>query len=59
MPENQETNSLGSTLEEIAKGDFRKRIKYDEATGDFIIVDADTPLEDGQDVTPFAGEGYA
>ena len=50
---------MGNTLEEIAKGDVRKRIKYDEATGDFIIEDADTPLEEGQDATSFAAEGYA
>ena len=59
MPENQGSNSLGNTLEEIAKGDVRRRIKYDEATGDFIIEDADTPLEEGQDATSFAAEGYA
>lgn len=59
MTENQESNSLGNTLEHIAQGDIRKRIKYDEATGDFIIEDADIPLEDGQDATSFAREGYA
>ncbi len=59
MPENQESNSLGNALEQIAQGDVRKRIKYDEATGDFIVEDADTPLEDGQDATSFAGEGFA
>lgn len=59
MPENQESNSLGGTLERILHGDFRRRIKYDENTGEFVLEDADTPLENGQDATPFAGEGFA
>lgn len=59
MAENQDSNSLGNALEQIAKGNVRKRIKYDEATGDFIVEDADTSLEDGQDATSFAREGFA
>ncbi len=60
MAENQELNSLGNALEKIARGeDIRKRIKYDEVTGDFILEDVDSPLEDGQSVDEFAREGYA
>lgn len=59
MAESQDSNSLGNALERIAQGDVRKRIKYDEATGDFVVEDADSPLEDGQDATSFAGEGFA
>lgn len=60
MPENQENNSLEEALKSIRHGDIRRRIRYDEATGDFVVEDADAPLEEGsQDATTFAGEGYA
>lgn len=60
MPENQENYALDEVLKSIRRGDIRRRIRYDEATGDFVVEDADTPLEEGsQDATIFAGEGYA
>lgn len=60
MPENQENNSLDETLKRISRGDIRRRIRYDEATGDFVVEDAEAPLEEGsQDATSFAEEGYA
>lgn len=55
-----DNNSIGEVLKKIRGGDMRRRIKYDEETGDFIIEDAEEPLEDGeQDATAFAGEGFA
>ena len=60
MNENENNYSLGETLKKIRRGDIRRQIRYDEETGDFIIEDADTPLEEGsQDATRFAEEGYA
>ncbi len=60
MNENENNNSLGEVLKRIRKGDVRRQIRYDEETGDFIIEDADAPIEEGsQDATSFAEEGYA
>ena len=60
MNDNQNNNSLGDVLKTIRGGDIRRQIRYDEETGDFVIEDADAPLEEGsQDATPFAKEGYA
>ena len=60
MSANQNNNSLGEALKKIRHGDIRRQIRYDEETGDFVIENADTPLEDGeQDATHFAGEGFA
>lgn len=60
MNENQNNNSLGDVLKKIRGGDIRRQIRYDEETGDFVIEDAGTPLEEGeQDATRFAAEGYA
>lgn len=53
-------NSLGEVLKRIRRGDIRRQIRYDEETGDFVIEDADAPIEEGsQDATSFAGDGYA
>lgn len=60
MVENRSADSLGEALKKISRGDVRRQIRYDEETGDFVIVDADTPIEEGsQDATSFAAEGYA
>lgn len=60
MNEKQNSNSLGEVLKRIRRGDIRRQIRYDEETGDFVIEDAEAPLEEGtQDATSFAGEGYA
>ena len=60
MSDNQNNNSLGEVLKKIRGGDIRRQIIYDEETGDFIIKDADSQLEEGsQDATRFAEEGYA
>lgn len=60
MNDNQNNNSLGEVLKKIRGGDIRRQIIYDEETGDFIIKDADSQLEEGsQDATRFAEEGYA
>lgn len=51
---------IGEALQGISRGDMRRQIRYNEETGDFEIVDSDTPLEEGiQNVTDFASEGFA
>ncbi len=57
-------NTIGQVLKDMnnntRNNDMRRQIVYDEATGDFIIKDASTPLEEGtQDATSFAREGFA
>jgi hypothetical protein len=60
MNNHQNNNSLGEVLKKIRGGDVRRQIRYDEETGDFVIEDAEAPLEEGsQDATRFAEEGYA
>lgn len=52
--------TIGEILKRIRRGDVRRRIRYDEESGDFVIADEETPLNNGeQDATPFAGEGFA
>lgn len=61
--ENTNNNSIGEALKEINHdrgGSIRRRIRYDEETGDFVITEDDAPLtESQQDATPFAEEGFA
>ena len=60
MSANQNNNSIGEALKKIRHGDIRRQIRYDEETGDFVIENADTPIQDGeQNATNFAEEGYA
>lgn len=54
---NESEISLGSALTAIRNGDIRRRIVMDPETGDFKVVESDTP--DSQDVTNFAEEGFA
>lgn len=55
-----ENNSIGQVLKDIRRGDVRRQIRYDEETGDFVIENAETPIQEGtQDATAFAGEGFA
>ena len=57
---NADNNSIGQVLQNIQRGDMRRQIRYDEETGDFVIENADNPLEEGsQDATSFAREGFA
>ena len=57
---NADNNSIGQVLQNIQRGDMRRQIRYDEETGDFVIENADKPLEEGsQDATSFAREGFA
>lgn len=59
MSENQ-NNSIGEVLKRIRGGDIRRKLVYDEETGEFVIKDSDEQLEDGmQNATDFAGEGFA
>ena len=59
MNENQ-NNSTGEVLKKIRGGDIRRKLVYNEETGEFVIKNEDEQLEDGmQDVTNFAGEGFA
>ncbi|MBQ7609454.1 MAG: hypothetical protein IJU76_16035 [Desulfovibrionaceae bacterium] len=59
MNEKSDT-TIGDVLRDIQGGDVRRQIRYDEETGDFVIENADTPLNDGvQDATSFAQEGFA
>ena len=58
--DNNANNALGQVLKGIQRGDMRRQIRYDEATGDFVIENSDAPLEEGsQDATSFAREGFA
>lgn len=65
MNENNSNASIGEVLKEINHdrnrgGNIRRRIRYNEETGDFVITEADAPLNDGeQDATGFAEEGFA
>ena len=58
-------NSIGEVLKEINHDrnrgrDTRRRIVFDEETGEFIIPEDDAPLREGQqEATPFAEEGFA
>ena len=58
--EETNNNSIGETLKRIRRGDVRKKLKYNEETGDFEIAENDSPDEEGtQDATSFAEEGFA
>ena len=63
MNENGNSSSIiGDSLKNISHGDLRRRIMM-TPEGDFIIVEAEdngeTEDETLQDVSPFAGEGFA
>lgn len=62
---NEDTN-IGQVLKEInhdnssREGNVRRRIRYNEETGEFFITEADAPMREGdQDATRFAEEGFA
>jgi len=56
---NNET-STGEGLKEILQGNKRRKMIYNEETGDFEMVPYDAEIdENSQDVTAFAEEGFA